>query len=172
MQAIAASSSTAAPASRLLLILVDTMRKEEGQGVARRLWLDPLAKALLTGPDQYSRSQVADYLLGSLGMGDPGALIELLRELRRIGGSEGDVALWALVVVAEKARALGLPGTELVEERYEEPMVTLAEARRACLSGEDDLRTAALRLLIASNKTTTPLCPEEQALLEEVRSWS
>ena len=74
--------------------------------------------------------------------------------------------------VAEKARALGLPGTELVEERYEEPMVTLAEARRACLSGEDDLRTAALRLLIASNKTTTPLCPEEQALLEEVRSWS
>ncbi|GAB5035431.1 Hypothetical protein NocV09_02600720 [Nannochloropsis oceanica] len=93
------------------------------------------------------------------------------------------IMLWALLVVAEVARRLGggqLTSTKVggkkagkaativdVEVGAAYPMLSVAEARQGCLSGFSEVRMAALRMLVASPKTTTIPTLAEQALLEE-----
>lgn len=48
-------------------------------------------------------------------------------------------------------------------------MVTLEEARRAGLCGDCDVRYAAIRVAVASPKTTTLPTAGERALVDEVR---
>ncbi|TFJ82302.1 hypothetical protein NSK_006421 [Nannochloropsis salina CCMP1776] len=160
----------------------------------RALWVRPVATALLRAGNKAGRLRVADYLLEEVLSHDPGEnILALLWELRRLapasgreGGQEDrrqrDTALWSLVVVAEVARRLGggrltttrvgarrTPASALtldVEVGAPSPMLSLEEARAACLSGDADLRMAALRMLVASAKTTTLPSALEQHLIE------
>ncbi len=121
---------------------------------------------------------------------DPPASLALLSEIRALASAAspptpqdgvkqaplGDTALWALLSVAEVARALGGLSPALTASLHLLPaeaaatpsMVTLEEARHAGLCGDCDVRYAALRMLIASPKTTTLPTEGEQALVEEV----
>jgi hypothetical protein len=167
-------------------------RNDETVAAVRALWLRPVAQALLH-PYRPARTRVADHLLQELMALDPPASLALLSEIRALSsqqdtghshshghshGSLGDTALWALLSVAEVARALGGVGPALTASLQilpaapraatSTPMVTLEEARRAGLCGDCDVRYAALRMAVASSKTTTLPTEGEQALVEEV----
>lgn len=93
----------------------------------------------------------------------------------------GDTHLWALLSVAEVARGLGgldpalaqslqlLPASSTQGGTGSTAMVTLEEARRAGLCGDCDVRYAAIRVAVASPKTTTLPTAGERALVDEVR---
>lgn len=91
----------------------------------------------------------------------------------------GDVPLWALLTVAEATRGLGGLDPALTQSLQllpapasTPPMVTLEEARRAGLCGDCDVRYAAIRVAVASPKTTTLPTVGERALVEEVSARS
>lgn len=79
-----------------------------------------------------------------------------------------DRVMWALVAVGLVGRQLGLPVTEALAEADGAGMLTLAELRRGCLSGQDDLRLSSLLLLVSTAKSVKPLEAVELRLLLEV----
>lgn len=127
---------------------------------------------MLLSPDTLTRHQVEEYLISKLLKRDKASVSNFLHQIRTHQNDRDPTPshrrIWALLVVGRYARALSIS----VDPLKGEPsgVMTMEEVRQACLSGDDDIRLAALQFMVTDSRSTNIPQPAEMNLLLEVRT--
>jgi hypothetical protein len=166
----------ASSAGNLIVAIVKSCLSDQIASAAsrNRNWSKLIAQTLCSS-SRKARLHLADYVIPALLKLDPyHCASKIMAEIRNFGhGIDRDLLLWGFVRITLQLRLQGSATcSELASISSGEIGLTRDEIAAACISGDDDLRLAALQVLVASNRPKSPMPALDFEVFSQVIKYS